>query len=101
MTQAASSMVAPRLPLMLVRATLTIDVSISSRIAAEITVTTMIHFVNPFSAIDATRSSPVCVSHSDHNIGAHARTQRMCRIGTSIQLNPYRQPLRHLNEVAG
>jgi hypothetical protein len=49
--QFASSRVAPRLPMILGRATLTIVVSINSSSAAVITVKVMIHFLKPCSAI--------------------------------------------------
>ena len=48
MTQLTSSMFTPRLPDMSVNATFTIDVSISSMIAAETTVITMMALAKPF-----------------------------------------------------
>src|SRR2546430_375897 len=96
MTHAMSSTVAPRVALISLIATFTIEVSINSITAAEITVMTMIHFRNPCSAT----SSPLFAG-GYRDIDAHARAQwRLCVI-TAIDEKLYRHALRHFDEISG
>ena len=121
MTQAISSTVAPSEALMFVIATLTIEVSISSITAAEMTVRTMIHFLKPVSATAVsyfiqradtdewgTRGGAPpddvvwegsLLAGRDCDIHAHTGAERHARIIVVIDEQLDWHALRHLDEV--
>src|SRR4051812_18219563 len=92
-----SSSVAPRLPIICSRVTLTMDVSMSCSSAAETTVTMTIHFSSPiFTAISFPRSTRV---HVDGNVHGHARAQP--RVRPVPQGDAHGDALHHLGVIAG
>src|SRR5580692_3875305 len=100
--QLASSRVAPRLPMILGRATLTIVVSINSSSAARITVMVMIHLLKPCSAI----TNKLIVNYQNYlfrmngHVHAHARTQPPQNRRICVYPNPERYTLNDFYEVS-
>src|ERR1019366_8408577 len=101
MTQATSSSVAPRFPLMSLSATFTIDVSISSMIAAEITVNVMISLRSPCSAMAVPPEARHSVGDPDDRVHAHAGAQRVGGVGRLREGDLHGDPLGDLDEVPG
>src|SRR5271154_6539537 len=84
---------------MSVSATLTMDVSISSMIAAAITVIVMISLRSPCSAMAVPFSGLVLFGGPHGRVHAHARAQRMIGVGGLGENDLHRDALGDLDEI--
>src|SRR5260221_11364215 len=87
-THEVSSIVAPRFPLISLKATFTIEISISSMMAAEMTVTTMIARVKPVGKFDDDCDD--ILLHFDIHLYTQASLQNVFVLGVIIQFNFHR-----------
>src|SRR5258708_1510503 len=98
-THEVSSIVAPRFPLISLKATFTMEISINSMMAAEMTVTTMIARVKPVGKFDDDGDD--ILLHFYIHFHTQASLQNVFVLGFIIQLNFHGYTLRDLYKIAG
>src|SRR3954469_14166211 len=100
-TQAISSSVAPRFPIIWGRATLTIEVSISSITEARMTVIVISHLLAPCWGICAFLFFLGRSVEVDGDVDVHPHPQRMAGVRRLGEHDLHRDALDDLGEVAG